>query len=449
MTDNPKTARIRVESGKEGLLNRHRRLMRKTNIAISPLLLFISICCRHADAQSSSAPAQQDPRLAFLVTGAISGIVADLPASLQPIVRNTAIPLVSLSSFNSGLAAELSNLPSTSPASSLRFAFDPNIGAYVPLPQSLGPILSERAETLGKDKLYFAITHQRFQFDQQDDLDLRNFRVTVPVNLPAGSLGPSPIQAIAEAAVSVNLVVNQTTAHFTYGVTRWLDVSYAMPFLTSSLRFQTGLNITLPQLNLALTKSAQGSSSGFGDGIARAKAKFYDRGGLALALATEVRLPIGDEFNLHGAGAFGVKPFLIVNYTNRAISPHLNAGFQWNGKSYLASPSSTSKQKLPSQAFYSAGVDVRASKRMTVAFEVLDQIVFNAPGLSLREQTVGTQTFRFVDFLNRTRHEVNGAGGLKVQITRDLVLTGNMLVRLNTAGLRTRVVPLIGLSYLF
>jgi hypothetical protein len=58
-------------------------------------------------------------------------------------------------------------------------------------------------------------------------------------------------------------------------------------------------------------------------------------------------LPIGDEFNFHGAGAFGVKPFVIGSMTFKRISPHINAGVQWNGQSFLASEFIRQKRNLP------------------------------------------------------------------------------------------------------
>ena len=105
-------------------------------------------------------------KLVFLIPGALEDVIQALPASLQAVARPTALGRLSVASFNSGLAAELSNLPSASSASALRYVFDPTAGAYVPTAQSLGPVLTERAETIGKDKFYLAVTHQRFQKKQ-------------------------------------------------------------------------------------------------------------------------------------------------------------------------------------------------------------------------------------------------------------------------------------------
>ena len=43
----------------------------------------------------------------------------------------------------------------------------------------------------------------------------------------------------------------------------------------------------------------------------------------------------------------------------------------------------------------------------------------------------------------------SGAVGLKVSPMNKLLVTGNLLFRLNDAGLRAKVVPLIGISYVF
>jgi hypothetical protein len=343
-------------------------------------------------------------------------------------------------------------LPVPSPASALQYTFDPQLGVYVPSPQSHGPILTERAETIGKDKFFFAVTYQRFQFDRLDQLDLRNISFRIPVQLPGGVFGPNPVVGAIDTSSSISLIVSETTAHFTYGVTRWLDVSYALPIVTSSLEFSTQATFgvipgqpifTLPQASVKQT------ATGLGDGIARAKAKLLEQGGLTLAVAGDVRIPTGDEFNYHGAGAYGVKPFLIASFTTKHVSPHLNAGYQWNGKSFLASSTLTEKERLPGQAFYSVGADSSLSPRVTVAFDVLDQIIIHGRRTFVGSQIIDGSAYTLLNFPNQTRQELNAAAGFKARLVGDVVLTGNLLFRLNDSGLRSRVVPLLGVSYLF
>jgi hypothetical protein len=124
-------------------------------------MLPLSISVVSGQTVATTPPASR--RLAFLIPGALESAIQGLPPSLQAVARPAALSRLSLASFNSGVAAELSNLPSSSSASALRYVFDPAAGAYVPTAQSLGPVLTERAETIGKDRLFLEVTHQRFQ----------------------------------------------------------------------------------------------------------------------------------------------------------------------------------------------------------------------------------------------------------------------------------------------
>jgi hypothetical protein len=408
------------------------------------LLLFVVASIK---GQIAATPTT-DGKLTNVIPTAAAGLTASFPASISPTIGSLIAQRLNASSFYAGLAAELSSLPISSSASALRYVFDPSVGAYVPSAQSLGAILTERAETLGKDKLYLGITYQRFKFDTQDGVDLKNFTTRLPIDIMSNG---AQLQGTASVNVGLNLAVDEVTAHLTYGITPWLDASYAFSILTSSIAFQANANLTLPTagVNLATSSGARGTSTGLGDGVARVKAKIFDRNGLAIAFATDVRVPTGDEFNLQGAGAYGVKPFLIASYTTHALSPHLNVGYQWNGKSYLASSDNQEKQRLPAQVSLAGGADVAVSKRLTLSFDVLDQVVIHGAGLQPSAQTIDGVESQFIAFQNRTRHEVNGAGGLKTLLTKNLVLTADLLFRFNQTGLRSGTVPLVGLSYLF
>ena len=402
----------------------------------------------------------QPPKLAFLIPGFIDDsarvAVAALPGSdpaFQGAVRSIVERSTSLGSLNASIATQLSNLPVYSPASATRYEFDPQLRVYVPFRQSLGPVLTERAETIGKERFFFAFTWQRFQFDRQDDLDWRNLAVVIPLDVQVSPLSPVPLRFRIDSQSFVSLNISQATAYFTYGVTHWLDASYVIPVVTSTLLIQTNASLTAPNgaiLPVLPTRSVEGSSTGIGDQTARIKAHLFDRKHFSLALATDFRLPTGDEFNFHGAGAFGVKPFLIASFTAKSISPHINAGYQWNGSSLLASRSGTEKQRLPGQIWAAAGLDAAMSPRLTLAFDVLDQVVINGQRAFL-ERSTGPDNTQYVVpvFPAQSRHELSAAAGFKADLGSDLVFTGNVLLRLNNAGLRARVVPLLGISYLF
>ena len=247
--------------------------------------------------------------------------------------------------------------------------------------------------------------------------------------------------------------INQVTAHFTAGLTPWLDLSYAFPIVSSSLSVRGGgvLRNAVSGLELANlpTQLIEASATGLGDGVLRAKARLFSSGKFGIALATDVRLPTGDELNYLGAGAYGIKPFLIVSYRGRRVSPHLNAGYQWNGASFLASQYANAKRNLPGQIFYAAGFDAGLFPKLTVSFDYLDQVIIKGQRALLTPLNSGIGTLNVLSFDDRTRHEINSAVGLKAQIQQHVVATGNLLFGLNRAGLRARVVPMVGLSYVF
>ena len=134
------------------------------------------------------------------------------------------------------------------------------------------------------------------------------------------------------------------------------------------------------------------SASGLGDGTLRIKGQLVSRSGesrtgvprsAGVALAVDVRLPIGDELNYHGTGAYGIKPFVIASATLGRFTPHLNAGYQYNGTSYLASRYANRKGQLSGIWTYAVGLDVGMSERVTLAGEVLSQIVVSGPSKNL------------------------------------------------------------------
>ncbi len=71
------------------------------------------------------------------------------------------------SAFQTSFAAtatQLTLLPLANPASGFVYQYDPQTGLYSRTTQSLGPVLTERGETIGRHKFAFGGTYQRFRF---------------------------------------------------------------------------------------------------------------------------------------------------------------------------------------------------------------------------------------------------------------------------------------------
>src|SRR5258708_34799686 len=77
-----------------------------------------------------------------------------------------------LSSFdpiNEAVGIQVSQLPIASPSAAITFTYDPALKTFAPsTEESLGPILGERANTIGRNKLYVAFSFQYFNFNSID-----------------------------------------------------------------------------------------------------------------------------------------------------------------------------------------------------------------------------------------------------------------------------------------
>jgi len=345
--------------------------------------------------------------------------------------------------LNASLGTELSALRLASPTSGITFVFEN--GVMRRTTESYGPILGERAETIGRHRIFLAGTYQYFPFSTLDGIDLKRvpavYKHADTVN-PDGTHNTDPIHNPSPGIPGVeleyittnnriDLKVHQFTFYATYGLTNRIDVSVAVPILNVRLGIASDATIvrtpddivqpippqadpnsllgrlyagTGPNADCAATSSCSGyfhyfdatdpanslkhrfsngrTASGIGDVVFRAKGTIIKHERTAVALGADVRVPTGDEKNFLGTGAAGVKPFLSASYHSR-ISPHANIGYEFNGTSILAgNPINGSTGRLPDQLFYSAGVDTGVTRKLTLAADLLGERFYHAPGLT-------------------------------------------------------------------
>jgi hypothetical protein len=193
------------------------------------------------------------------------------------------------------------------------------------------------------------------------------------------------------------------------------------------------------------------SAVGIGDVTLRAKWNAFRGERVGIALLGDVRLPTGDAMNFLGSGAAGVHPVVAVSYSTRRLAPHFNAGYQWNGKSVLAGDVRTDRKAgLPSGFTYATGVDIAATRRLTFAGDFLGQSLLNAPRVARTTFTNAlNNTFPETRLEKNTLTMVSGAIGAKINLNRTVLLTGNVIFRMNDAGLTAPIVPLLGISWAF
>jgi hypothetical protein len=371
--------------------------------------------------------------------------------------------------FNIALASQLTSLPLPSPASGFTYRFDAATGTFVRSTQSFGPILTDRAETIGRGRFAFNYNFQYFSFDRLEGLDLS--RVPSIFTHDDFQLGGGRAD-IVSTQNAIDASVGQWTGALTYGLTDRFDVSLAVPIVHTRLNVISAATIRRVGTGEAReihffrdpdspngigderTFQAGGSAAGLGDIIVRVKGSVLRQSARGLALGLDLRMPTGDERNLLGSGAFGAKPFLAYSGTFGRISPHVNFGYQWNGSSILAGdPAEDIEADLPDQFLYALGADVGVTEKFSLTGDWLGRWAIDSPRVRKRSfDAVGPASEVVLDDIAIERESFwasSAAVGFKANLYGRLLVDFNLRFTVGTNGLTDRVTPLIGFEYSF
>ncbi len=397
-----------------------------------------------------------------------NGLIVDSEASLPGDILHSAhfnsAFQFNFSQFSTALVSQLVSVPLPSPASGFTYRFDPSLGVFQRSTQSFGPILAERADTIGNGRVSFGAAFQRFTFDTVEGLDLRR--------VPAVFTHDNAIlrggrEDVVTTLNSIEATVNQFTTFLTMGITDRFDVSVAVPVVATDLKVVSDATIHRLGTTNPLTHffrqsngdvgdrrifTAIGRASGLGDVTVRLKSTVVKRAGGGVAGGLDVRLPTGDELNLLGSGATSVQPFVIWSATIQKVSPHANASYRWSGFSILAgNPATGQSADFPDQLAYATGADVSVNTRLTLAFDLLGSYVINPERLVQQpfQALDGRSVFPNVAFARESFNALSGTAGMKANLLQRLLVDVNVIFKIDEHGLRDKVTPLIGLEYAF
>ena len=434
------------------------------------LLFLVSVCAlgmaapvRAQDPYNLWAPVKSLATLFTDIYGA-EGLIVDSLATLpgeQPHSAhfNSAFQF-DFSQFSTALVSQLVSLPLPSPASGFTYHFDPSLGVFQRTTQSFGPIIAERADTIGAGRASFGFAYQRFTFDSMEGLDLRRVPAVFTHDNAFLRGGREDVVTTTNA---ITATVGQATAFVTVGINDRFDVSVAVPVVSNDLKVVSEATIQRLGTTNTLTHffrqangdvgerrtfTAVGSATGLGDVTVRLKGTLV-RG---VALGLDMRLPTGDEMQLLGTGATGLQPFAAMSVTAGKVSPHLNASYKWSGSSVLAgNPSTGQSADFPDQLSYAAGADVGVNGRLTIALDVLGRYLRDTTRLVVQDFHAldDRSVFPNVVFERDSFNALSGALGMKANVGGRLLVDVNLLFKLDENGLRDKVTPLVGIEYAF
>lgn len=340
----------------------------------------------------------------------------------------TASSLQGLDSLNSALATSLVGFSPSAAAAG--FTFDVERGVPTETEESLGPLIAERAPTIGKGKLNVAVTYTNIKYSTFEgtplsELTLQFHHQDLPGNF---EFEKDTITATLDTAISEQVV----GLFATYGITPKWDVGVVVPLEYISMSVAAHATINRNSAASSLVHNfgpnsspqdvySSDSASGIGDVLLRTKYNFLRGDGKLpdMSVVGWVRLPTGNESDLLGTGETTVTLLYVASKAYDWFTPHLNLG-------YGVSSAGSSENTVP----YVLGFDARLGPRATLAADFVG--LWKPQGTGVSDN--------LLDF----------ALGLKVNVVRNFLVGANVAVPVNKDdGLRANVIWTIGAEYTF
>src|SRR5947207_11049870 len=273
-------------------------------------------------------------------------------ASLAGLLKEPQFKRLELAPIAPALAATVaSTYPVASASSGVVYAYNPALDTLERQTGVAGPIIGERAETIGKGQLNLAVSYSYVDLTSinGDDLDsLLNrprvngksivFPVRGVVTLADGRLANFlPVRTVADLDVQAHIVAPSIT----YGVTNDLDVNATLPLLRTSLDVTAHTQVPDPRFpEFALlpgnpnaqvgSRSASGDDVGIGDLLLRAKWVLLRSERVDVATQLGLGLPTGSQNNFQGTGTTRLQPTLIFSHLYGRFEPLLNVAIDLN-----------------------------------------------------------------------------------------------------------------------
>src|SRR3972149_1593734 len=339
------------------------------------------------------------------------------------------------------------------------FLFDIERGVPVQTTESLGPLLTERATTLGARKFDLTFSYTRVNFTKLQGQDLNGLELVFLRGDANGNgiqdtSGPFSFESdVIRARLSVDLTEDIFALVATYGLTAEWDVGFVVPVTHVRLiataqaaifdqfgnpggtkigdipihLFGPNSNCNPPVIPRSSTAicsaSGGGDETGLGDIILRTKYHFlrhYNDLIPDMAFLVELKLPTGNEKRLLGTGGTNVTGLLVASRTyGRWFTPNVNLGYEID-----------TKDTRESAIRYALGFDARLLPELTVAAGIIGRAKPNGTGTG--------------------DHIVDLSLGVKWNPIKSLILRTNFQIPLDkNSGLRADFIPTVGIEYLF
>ncbi len=389
--------------------------------------------------------------LACTLLGVIAGSAA-ASQSLSDIFRSPRFAHLGLAPLGPVLASTVaSTYPVASASSSVTFVYNRDLDTVERRSGPLGPILGERAETIGKGQFDLALTYSFVDLTTIDGEPLNHlvnkplvngrflfFRIPGGTTLKDGRFATVlPVHVALDLGVEAHIV----SPSVTYGVTPNLDVNITVPIVRTSLDLSTRSRIPDPRLPAFMlargnplagtdVQSASGSSVGVGDLLLRAKYVVHRGDPVDVAGGFALSLPSGRADDFQGAGTTRVEPGIIASRVFGGWLELLaNAGIALDAEDVGRSV-----------VQWAIGGTVMPVEQVAVPI-----VFFGRDQLGAPAEPIANPFFFQIE-----RSDIFEASvGIRWQFARAAVVSANALMPLNRQGLQASFIPTLEVEWTF
>jgi len=291
-----------------------------------------------------------------------------------------------LNALSKGLLAGTSQYAINSTVTGV--SFDLSQGVPIAVEDSLGPLLTERASTIGRGRLNFGFSYSNNDYSELDGDDLSDLTLDL-THQDCCAVGPPPIPppdgqitGFERDTITLNIDIDleqEVYAFFaSYGLTENWDLGVVVPVVSVDATATSVATINITDENSEIegepvhsfeadparaVSRTGGDETGLGDVIVRTKYSFLRQDSdsfMDFAVLGQVILATGDEDKLLGTGETRYKAMLIGSKRMGNFTPHVN----------LAYEASTGPDELDNYS-YALGLDGRISDRVSASAAVL------------------------------------------------------------------------------
>lgn len=360
----------------------------------------------------------------------LSFLVTNQAVPTADVVKDVEAAEATRDTIARALLLELAALPLATSPSAFTYRFNPALGTIERRAHSFGPFFVDRAVTAGRRQVSVGLAYRYARFTQLDGRSLRDGTLVTTAN----RFLDEP-RAFDVEALTLNAASSTVTVFTNIGVTDWLDVGAAVPFVRFDM---SGERVNTYRGSAVVQARAVGTSTGLADVAIRAKARLTGEGVSGLSGAFELRLPTGDPDNLSGAGRAGFKAALLGSVGRGPVDVHVNGAIAGGG--------------ISREIDISGAVAIAATPRLTLSAESLIRRVDELGGIAdiaaRHPLIVGVDTIRLLP-VGGNATAVAGVAGVRWNPAETWLVNAYVMWAANDRGLTASPIPAISIDYSF